>query len=138
METHEKSRSERMVENYAARLNVGQMGVRRDGLTKEQKQHYALSMEMVNAERRMTGQVLDGQGVATILRPFYYSFAFRLGRLFREDRSDRSRRAEAMILVSTWQARGLSRDVLIYIATDVFNLDLANEGKLETRSSNDD
>ncbi len=129
METHEKSRSERMVENYAARLNVGQMGVRRDGLTKEQKARYAASMEMVNAERSMTGQVLDGRGVATILRPFYFSFAFSLGRLCRKELSGESLRIEAMILVSTWQARGLSRGVLIAIARDVFNMDLASEGK---------
>ncbi|HTW91484.1 MAG TPA: hypothetical protein VMH22_07210 [bacterium] len=138
MEDRASERAERMVANYAARLRAGQMGARRDGLTEVQKKRYAASMEIVNIERRMAGQVLDTAGVATIVRPFYYSFTLRLGKLCREGWSDHSRRQEAMLLVATWESRGLTRAVLYDIALNVFNLDLAHEGKPETRSANDE
>jgi hypothetical protein len=121
-----KEKSDRMIENYAARLRAGQMGCRRDGLTKAQTERYAAGVARIKRIRAETGAVLDAAGVPTIVRPFYYSFALKLGKIDRNAWGDCAKRDEGLILVSTWVARGLSRAVLLEIARVLFNLDLSH------------
>ena len=123
MEVRVKSRAERMIENYAARLRAGQVGCRRDGLTEAQAQRFAAAVARTNRIRAETAAILDAAGMPMIVRPYYYSFALKLGKLAREAWSEHSRREEARILVSTWTARGLAREVLVAIARDLFSID---------------
>lgn len=121
-----KEKSDRMIENYAARLRAGQIGCRRDGLTKTQTARYAAGVARTKLLRAQAGAVLDAAGVPTIVRPFYYSFALKLGKLDRNAWGESAKRDEGLILVSMWVARGLSRAVLLEVARMLFNLDLSH------------
>jgi hypothetical protein len=123
-----KEKADRMIENYAARLRAGQIGCRRDGLTKAQTERYAAGVVRTKLLRAQTGVVLDAAGVPTIVRPFYYSFALKLGKLDRDAWGESAKREEGQILVQTWMCRGLRRDVMLKIARSVFNLDLSGTG----------
>ena len=125
MDAEEKA--DRMVANYAARLRVGQCGHSRVGDVKGQAERYAASVARNKRIRTATGVALGALGVPSIQYPFYYSFALQLGRVDREAWCEHAKRDEGQILVSTWVARGLSREILLGIARNVFNLDLAVE-----------
>jgi hypothetical protein len=130
-ESRLKSRTERMVENYAARLRVGQCGTpARVGDLKGQAERFAAGVARMRRIEAATAQVIDAAGVVTITRPYYYSFARKLGKLDARAWGDSARHDEGRILVDTWVARGLCREVLLRIALEVFELDLA-EGKSE-------
>lgn len=124
-----QERSDRMVANYAARLRAGQMGCRRDGLTKAQTERYAAGVARTKLLRAQAGVTLDGAGVPTIVRPFYDSFALQMGKLDRDAWGESAKRDEALILVQTWTCRGLKKEILLAIARNVFNMELAGEGK---------
>lgn len=120
-----KDRAERMIENYAARLRAGQATGRRDGLTKAQTERYAAAVARTRWIRSETGAVLDAADVPTIVRPFYHSFALKLGKVDRNAWSECGKREEGRLLVETWVARGLSREIVYQIAARLFNLDLS-------------
>jgi len=125
MEDRVKERAERTAERYASKLFAGSGGRRRDGNFQAQAERFALGVARTTRLRADTGTELDAFGVPTIMRPFYYSFALRLDKLCREEWSESSLWTEGHILVSTWVARGLSREVLLSIAQDLFNINLA-------------
>jgi hypothetical protein len=130
-ESRLKSRAERMVENYASRLRVGQCGTpARVGDLKSQAERFAAGVARMRAIDAATTKVTDAEGVATIMRPFYCSFARKLGKLVARAWGDNARRDEGRVLVDVWVARGLCREVLLRIAREVFELELA-EGKSE-------
>ncbi len=120
-----KERAKRAAERYAVKLTLGVGAGRRDGDYKAQAEHFALAVARTTRLRADTAAVMDTIGVHTIVRPFYYSFAMRLDKLTREQWSEHSLWTEAHILVTTWVSRGLSREVLLAIARDLFNLNLA-------------
>ena len=125
MNDYVKRRTERMIANYAARLRAGQVGMRRDGLTKTQAERFAAGVERTKRLRAETITVLDAAGVPVILRPFYCSFAFKLGRLDRHAWCERVKREEGMWLMQTWVGRGLRREVLLEVARKLFGIDLS-------------
>lgn len=124
MHIEPKERAQRMIENYAARLRAGQATRRRDGLTRAQAERYAVAVARTKWIRAETGAVLAAAGLPMIVRPFYYSFALKLGRLDRNAWSERAKWEEGQILVQTWASRGLRREVMYRIAEKLFNLSL--------------
>jgi hypothetical protein len=67
-------------------------------------------------------QVLDNEGVATILYPSYLSYGRELWRLTRKEISGTSMQLEALVLLNKWVARGLTQSVLEAIRLQVFNV----------------
>jgi len=121
-----KDRAERMIENYAARLRVGQCGYSRVGDLKGQAERYAAAVARNKRIKTATGAVLAGLDEPTIRRPFYHSFALKLGKIDRDAWGEHAKREEGRILVDTWVSRGLTRVALLRIARDVFKLDLTS------------
>jgi len=66
--------------------------------------------------------VLCLHGVHTINFPAYHAFSRELGKLTRAETSLETQQREMMWKVDKWVMRGLSREVLLDIATNVFNL----------------
>lgn len=88
----------------------------------EQVAHYRAALIHNRAVEVMTSQVLDVEGVGTIVYPYYYAFARSLDKLKRHGLAGESLAIEAAILTGTWVARGLSQDVLETIRTQVFDV----------------
>lgn len=66
-------------------------------------------------------QVLDREGVYTILYPAYLNYGRELWRLQRKEISGASLQLEALVLLNKWVARGLTQSVLEAIRLQVFN-----------------
>jgi len=129
MDDYVKRRTEQMIANYAARLRVGQCGSpARVGDLKGQTERYAAGVARMNRIKADTAAVLESLGVVTILRPSYYSFAMKLGKIDARAWGEHAKHAEGAILVDTWVARGLTREILLRVAREVFNLDLSGVG----------
>jgi len=67
-------------------------------------------------------QVLDGEGVYTILYPAYLNFGREMWKKSQQNISGETLAIEAATLVAKWVARGLDQTVLEKIRTDVFNV----------------
>ncbi len=119
-----KSRAERMIDNYAARLKTGQCGAAMNIGLKGPAERYAAAMARTREIRAKTLAVLDELGAPAALRLFYCAFASRLGKIARAAWGEHARRAEARILLMTWQARGLDPGTMKRIAKAVFELEL--------------
>jgi hypothetical protein len=132
-----KDRAVRMIENYAARLNTGQCGAERNIGLKEPARRYAAAMERQDRIVAGTKPLLRSLDIPPYLVLVYYRFALRLGKIVHNAWGEHARLEEARILVSTWQARGLERDIMLKIAREVFELEITEE-KLEARNPNDD
>jgi hypothetical protein len=133
-----KSRAECMLENYAARLRIGQCGSERNAGLRGPAQRYAEAMERQDRILAATRASLDSAQVPRVLRVFYVHFALRLGKLVHKAWGEHALREEALILIMTWRARGLNPALMRRIAREVFGLELAEDGKCEARSKNDD
>jgi len=123
-----KDRAKRMIDNYAARLKVGQCGAARNVGLKGPAERFAAAMERVKRTRAETKALLEDLDVPSIFRSYYCTFALRLGKIVHNAWGEHACRAEARILVTTWQARGLDRDIMLRIAREVFELEM-DEGK---------
>ena len=125
MEVHEKTKAERMIENYAARVNVGQCGGgERFGDRKAQAEHYAAAMAHNKRIKGETEVVLDALGVPPMLHFGYHTYAQKLGKIVRNAWGEHAKLEEGRILVLVWQTRGLKPEIMLSIARDVFKLDL--------------
>jgi len=124
MKEHEIERVERVCDNYAVKLNNGRGACRRDGNIKAQAEHYATSQVRIGQLRADTADILNREGVPTIVRPFYYSFVLKLAKLDEEELSEEYRRIEGRLQADLWAGRGLQRHLLVEIALQVLNLDL--------------
>jgi len=122
-----KSRAERMMANYEARLKVGQCGAERNIGLKEPARRYAAAME--RQERIVAGAkvIIQPLDILQCIKLMYYRFALRLGKIVNNAWGEHACREEARLLVSTWQARGLDREVMLRIAREVFELELTDE-----------
>ena len=123
-----KDRAERMIENYAARLKVGQCGSERNVGLKGPAERFAAAMERVKRTRAETKALLEDLDVPSIFRSYYCTFALRLGKIVNHAWGEHACREETRLLISTWQARGLDRDVMLRIARGVFELEIEGEG----------
>ena len=119
-----KNRAERMIANYAARLNTGQCGAARNVGLKGPAERFSAAMERVRRTRAKTKALLEDLDVPSIFRSYYCTFALRLGKIVHNAWGEHACRAEALILVMTWQARGLDRDIMLRIAREVFELEV--------------
>ena len=126
-----KDRAVRMIENYAARLKVGQCGAARNVGLKGPAERFSAAMERVRRTRAETKALLEDLEVPSIVRFHYCTFALRLGKIRNHAWGEHACREEARLLVMTWQARGLDRDVMLRIAREVFELEMDDEVKLE-------
>jgi hypothetical protein len=122
-----RERVERMVENYAARLNVGQCGVAANLGFKGTAERYAAAMERVTRVRARTKAFLNKLDLPWVTRPPYCSYACKLAKLIDNARGEHVPLGEARIVLMTWEARGLDRDVLMRIARELFELELGEE-----------
>ena len=120
-----EARFKRSCDRYAQKLAAGRGAVRRDGDVDEQSARYQAGFAEVHRQRSATAEVLDRFGVATIVRPIYYSYALALGKLVRREWSEQQLVCEGRLLANTWGSRGLRPDVIATIAKDVLGLDLA-------------
>jgi hypothetical protein len=123
-------RATRMIANYAARLNTGQCGAARNVGLKGPAERFAAAMERVKHTRARTKALLEDLDVPSVFRSYYCTFALRLGKIVHNAWGEHACREEARILVTTWQARGLDRDIMVRIARGVFELEMTEE-KLE-------
>lgn len=122
-----KNRAKRMIDNYAARLNTGQCGAARNVGLKGPAERFAAAMERVKRTRAETKALLEDLDVPSIFRSYYCTFALRLGKIVHNAWGEHACREEARILVTTWQARGLDRDIMLRIAREVFGLEITDE-----------
>ena len=122
-----KDRAKRMIDNYAARLKVGQCGAARNVGLKGPAERFAAAMERVRRTRAKTKALLEDLDVPSIFRSYYCTFALRLGKIVHNAWGEHACRSEALILVMTWQARGLDRDIMLRIAREVFELEIEDK-----------
>jgi len=81
----------------------------------------ATTDQLVEMEDMARG-FLNGEGVATILYPFYFAFARELHKLQRRGIAGDSLAAECRILEAKWTSRGLTLLVLQDLAFTVFDI----------------
>ena len=124
-----RSRAVRMIANYSARLNTGQCGAERNIGLKEPARRYEAAMERQDRIVAGTKALLRSLDIPSYVQLVYYRFALRLGKIVHNAWGEHARLEEARILVMTWQARGLDRDVMLRIARGVFALEMDGEGK---------
>jgi len=115
------------MENYAARLKVGQCGAERNVGLKGPAERFSAAMERVRRTRAETKALLEDLEVPSIVRFHYCTFALRLGKIVNHAWGEHACREEARLLVMTWQARGLDRDVMLRIAREVFELEIGEK-----------
>ena len=123
-----RSRAVRMIANYSARLNTGQCGSERNIGLKEPARRYEAAMERQDRIVARTKALLRSLDIPPCLQLVCYRFALRLGKIVHNAWGEHARLEEARILVMTWQARGLDRDIMFRIAREVFELEM-DEGK---------
>ncbi len=107
---------------YEVKLRQSEQGRAAPHRAKEQVARYRAALIHTQQFLLETRAVLDMEGVSTITRGFYLSFARSLDKLKRQGLSGESLAIEAAILMSTWVARGLSQHVLETIRTQVFDV----------------
>jgi len=122
-----KNRAERMMANYTARLKVGQCGAARNVGLKGPAERFSAAMERVRRTRAETKALLEDLDVPSIFRSYYCTFALRLGKIVHNAWGEHACRSEALILIATWQARGLDRDIMLRIAREVFELEIEDK-----------
>jgi hypothetical protein len=126
-----KSRAECMIENYAARLKIGQCGSERNVGLKGPAERYAEAMERQDRILASTKVLLASTQLSPLQRIPYFRFALKLGKLVHGAWGERALRSEALILIMTRQSHGLDRGLMLRIAREVFGLELTEENKLE-------
>jgi hypothetical protein len=122
-----KELAERRIENYTARLNVGQVSVPVTPGPLGTAGSYAQGMARVRRVRAQTEAFCDKLALPPVTQPFYLSYACKLAKVKDNHWGEHALRDEARIVVMTWAARGLDRDVLMQIARELFDLDLGEE-----------
>lgn len=125
--------SNRMRENFARRFDA----VIADGATTYPNPWYSPVQIAFSAETkarfnrwadyqasvvRKATQVLNTEGIATIMYAAYLGFANEMARLYWSGKSGTSLQNEALVLLNKWVARGLTQSVLEAIRLDVFNV----------------
>jgi hypothetical protein len=131
---HTKERSERWIENYMARVNVGQSGPAACVGLKGPAERYDAAMKRVERIRTQAKAWFDQNGLSEIIRPFYLRYAFKLGKLIDNAWDETLLRQEVGLLVMTWVERGLDRDVMMRIARELFELELGESTNQERRA----
>lgn len=118
-------RAEQVSRNYAMRASLGRGTLRKDGDIEAQAANYAESQARLCRLRADVALLLDGAGVPSIVRPFYYSFAQTVARRDRQLNSEFTRRAEARVQVDLWESRGLVRVLLLRVCREVLGLEIS-------------
>ena len=122
-----EERARRRIENYEARLNVGQNGAPLESALKGMAERHAAANERVRRVRAQTKASLDKQGVPLVTHPFYFRYACKLSKMIDKARGEQVNRVEARLVVMTWVQRGLDRDVLLRIARELFELEIEDK-----------
>jgi len=116
------SRLDRIIDNYEVRTRLEAEGRLSERDIQARLARFSISAARDDAVLNQTRQVLCMHGVHTIIFPAYHAFSRELGKLTREDFSVETQQREMMWRVEKWVIRGLSREVLLDIAINVFNL----------------
>jgi hypothetical protein len=122
---HTKERTERWIENYMARVNVGQSGPAASLGLKGPAERYDAAMKRAHRVRARTEAFLDQLDVPKVDWPAYWGYACKLERIKDNVLGEQTLRQEAGVLIMTWEAKGLKRDVMIQIARELFELELS-------------
>jgi hypothetical protein len=120
-----QDRAERVCKKYALKLAGGSGARRVDGDVEAQALNYTAAQARLRQLREDTAAVLDGFGVAGIVRPYYYDFVLTVTKRDRVMWNEAHLRAEARVQVDLWVGRGLKRDVLLAVARQVLGMDLS-------------
>jgi hypothetical protein len=118
-------RAEQVSQEYALKLALGHVAGRRDGNVNAQAANYATAQALLSRLRAATAAVLDRERVPILVRPFYYDFVLKLAKRDRELWDEVHRRSEARVQIDLWVGRGLARDVLLAVASEVLGMDLS-------------
>lgn len=110
--------------NYEAKLRLGACGRLAESEIKRRVDGYSVRAAEQAVAVVMVRQELCNQGVRTIWFPMYHAYARELGAFCRSYLSGAEREAVLGAKVDKWEARGLSRLVLLAVAGNVFNLPL--------------
>ena len=76
------------------------------------------------AKEAAIGSYVDQQGVNVMLKPFYMSFGRKLYML-QNKHEGLAYEHEACIAAFAWQRRGLNATMLVYIANNMFDVDVS-------------
>jgi len=116
------SRLDRIIDNYEVKTRLEHEGRLSERDIQTRLARFSISAARADCMLNQTREVLCLHGVHTINFPAYHAFSRELGKLTRAETSLETQQREMMWRVDKWEMRGLSREVLLDIATNVFNL----------------
>jgi hypothetical protein len=93
-----------------------------DAMRPTMLEHVNAVFPSITSMETQVKQVLDQEGVATILYPSYLNYGRELWSLTKSEISGTSMQLEALVLLNKWVARGLTQSVLEAIRLQVFNI----------------
>ena len=106
--------------SWNAKYNTERIKATIDAMRPEMQSRYQAAMTEMLANDTKVKQILNGQGVSTILYVPYLSFGRQLWKYSREQDIDgHSLQLAAEVLRNKWKARGLDEDVLLAIQREV-------------------
>jgi hypothetical protein len=112
----------RRIVNWDAKFNVERVKSVLDDKRAAMLQHYVDAMVKLASVEGKVKQLLDGAGVQSMNYAWYIDFARELFRLNRtREVSGDSFSLSSEVLLDKWAARGLDREVLEAIRSQVFN-----------------
>jgi hypothetical protein len=122
----------RSIDNYELSLRQGANGRLSEKAIRERLGNYSRMAVIQEQELLFVKQVLNGFGVSTIIFPMYHAFSRRVSKLKRQYIGGEALVDAVSNEAAKWEMRGLLRQVLIAIASDVYNIvvpDPSGEGK---------
>jgi hypothetical protein len=109
--------------SWNVKYNTEWVKARLDALRPDMQARYQAAMTVMLAIDTKVKQVLNMQGVSTILYVPYLSFGRQLYKLSRQqDIAGESLELAAQVLREKWRARGLDPDVLLAVQKGVFSV----------------
>ena len=124
---HTKERTERWIENYMARVNVGQSGPAACVGLKGPAERYDVAMKRAHQIRARTEAFLDELDVPKVDWPAYWGYACKLEKIKDKVLGEQTLREEVGILALMGERRGLSRYVMMRIARELFELEIEDK-----------
>jgi len=110
------------IDNWDTKYNTERIKAVLDEKRPSMLQHVQSVFVDIDQMETQVKQVLDLQGVATIMYPFYLNFGREVWSLQEKGVSGESLAVECAVLIAKWVARGLTLSVLEAIRTGVFNV----------------
>ena len=112
------------VSAWMRKYNIERVKATLEELKPEMAQRYQAAVADLYAMEMKTKEVLNAQGVQTILYISYLNFSRQLFKLSRKRKvSGESMQLAAQVLLDKWKARGCDPKVLALIRTEVYDIE---------------